>query len=138
MKITLVLSKRSALTVGGTRGCPVVDICGFRRTLTMYSCLRGQRVPLSASLCLSGGCFGPSACDPLHSGCPRNGLRLPVDRLLICAVRSDSGMTYSVLFSCVNNMGIISRCVRSLKVGSISVATARSRVRRSVSSYCGG
>lgn len=138
MKVTIVVSRGSAMAIGGSVRCPLVDIFGFRRTLTLTSCVTGQGRSLSALLEVRGSSLGPSACDPLQSGCPRKKVRVDVTSLLECALRRDSGGTYSVLFSCRNKPSAIGQCVRSLNVQSYTVINARATVRRSLSLYCRG
>lgn len=138
VKVTIVVSKRSAVAVGGSVRCPVVDIFGFRRTLTLTSYVRRRGRPLGAQLLVGGSSLGPSACDPLQRACPRKKVRVDVTSLLGCALRRDSGGTYSVLFGCRNNPSTIGGCLRSLKVHRYTIVRARGSVRRGLRFYCRG
>lgn len=138
MKITIIFRKQRAFACGGPRRCPLVDIFGFRRTLTIVSCLSAQRLPLRARVCIHGTSLLPSACDPLESTHPRKRFGVSIKRLLQCDVSRDSGGTYSVLLHCVNNAKIISGCIHALNVRSFGVRTGRRGLGRTFRCRCLG
>lgn len=61
VNITIVIGGESAIGIGGGDICPVVDIFGIRRTLTLYGSFSGGKVSLSALMGVGESGLSPGA-----------------------------------------------------------------------------
>lgn len=117
---------------------PLLDMFGFRITLTMLSGVSGRDVDLSDVISVGTSRVPPGACDPLQGGFPSRSFAVALERLVRCDVSRDSGGTYSVLVRCTKNVGRVGSCVRQLDVSSFGLSRARSNVRSDFRTMCHG